>query len=408
MVAWWPGVAEYTQSQMSTLSILSIVLAVPAVGGVIWWILVTVRLGRMLSTGLSLKRGLEGMPKAEPLSVVIPAHNEERVIGRCIDSILNQDVDGLEVIVVADRCTDGTESIVEERAALDSRLLLIRNRECPPSWAGKCNAARIGADHATGDWLAFIDADTNAEPQLLRAALNEAQCRHTGLLSLLTDLECTQWFERSTQPVAMMALLSMFPPDAVNRGRTFANGQFMLFDRDWYDKIGGHVSVKDDLLEDIAFAGQMKAAGGRVNVLRADGLLSCSMYGDREAFMRGWMRIFLEATKRRPRTLRKHALRQLMLGWLLPICSITAIVIGLAAGSPWGGFAVLAGGLSLLQQLGALCWTWHIGRQPMWSVLLYPIGTWNVYRVMRWAEKALQSGEPIRWGGREYVLEPKE
>ncbi len=404
-------VGRYTLAPVSTLSILSIVFAVPAIGGVIWWAVVTIRLGRMLSTGLSLRRGLEGLPDSQSLSVVIPAYNEERVIGHCVDTLLAQDVDDLEVIVVADRCTDDTESIVSDRAAHDSRILLIRNKECPPSWAGKCTAARIGADHATGDWIAFIDADTRAAPELLRAALNEAQRRETGLLSLLTDLECTRWFERSTQPVAMMALLSLFPPDAVNRddrGRTFANGQFMLFDRDWYDKVGGHAAVKDDLLEDIAFAGKVKQAGGRVNVLRADGLLSCSMYGDRQAFMRGWMRIFLEATKRRPRSLRKHAVRQLLLGWVIPAISVAAVVAGLGAGGFCGGLAVVAGGLSVFQQLGALVWTWQIGRQPIWSVLLYPIGSWNVYCTMRWAEKALRSGEPIKWGGREYVLEPND
>jgi glycosyltransferase involved in cell wall biosynthesis len=365
----------------------------------------------MLSTGLSLKRGLDKEPEAASVSVVVPAHNEARVIGRCVDSLLSQDVGDLQIIVVADRCTDATESIVSERAARDSRVTLICNKECPPTWAGKCNAARLGADHATGDWLAFIDADTNGDPRLLRAAISEAQRREVGLLSLLTDLECTQWFERTTQPVAMMALLSLFPPDAVNRddrSRTFANGQFLLFDRLWYDRIGGHAAVKDDLLEDLAFARQICQAGGRVNVLRADGLMSCSMYGDSEAFMRGWMRIFLEATHRRPKVLRKHARRMLLLGWVLPACSIAAIVLGALAGGFWGGLAVILGSGSMLMQTVALVWTWHIGRQPAWSVLLYPLGTWSVYRAMRWAAQALESGEPVKWGGREYVLKPNE
>jgi hypothetical protein len=98
----------------------------------------------------------------------------------------------------------------------------------------------------------------------------------------------------------------------------------------------------------------------------------------------------------------------LLLGWVLPACSIAAIVLGALAGGFWGGLAVILGSGSMLMQTVALVWTWHIGRQPAWSVLLYPLGTWSVYRAMRWAAQALESGEPVKWGGREYVLKPNE
>ena len=50
----------------------------------------------------------------------------------------------------------------------------------------------------------------------------------------------------------------MFPPDRVNsfdHPRSFANGQFMLFRKATYDRIGGHAAVKGAVLEDLAFAG---------------------------------------------------------------------------------------------------------------------------------------------------------
>jgi len=394
-----------------TLTVLSLVFAAMSALAALWWLVFTIRLARMLSSGLSLRRGLQESIEEHTVSIVVPAHNEERTIGECIDSLLGQRWKRLQVIVVADRCTDGTEAIITERMSRDDRLTLIRNTDCPESWAGKCHAARIGAEHADGEWIAFIDADTWADPDLIRAAMGEAQRRDTALLSLLTDLVSRHWFERCTQPVATMALMSLFPPDRVNRddrAKTFANGQFMLFDRDWYEQIGGHAAVKDDLLEDIAFARSISRAGGRVNILRADGLLWCAMYGSHEDFLRGWMRIFLEATGRSCRALRKQARRQLLIGWCVPGVCVVALVLGLLAGGWQGVAAITAGTTGLVLQVIALGWAYSVGRQPVWTVLLFPIGAWEVFRVMRWAERTLRRGEPVRWGGREYVIKASD
>jgi glycosyltransferase involved in cell wall biosynthesis len=396
---------------MTPLAILTLITAVAAALATLWWTVLMGRLVRIVASGMSLRRGLVDPVEESLLSIVVPAHNEERVIATCIDSLLAQRWTDIEVIVVADRCTDATESIVRERAATDPRLILISNRECPQSWAGKCHAARLGAAHTTGEWLVFVDADTKAHPDLMTAAVTEASRRETALLSLLSDLTSHHWFERSTQPVAMMALLSLFPPDAVNRDdrpRTFANGQFMLFDRGWYDRIGGHATVKNDLLEDIAFAGHISRAGGRVNILRSDGLLSCSMYGSHEDFLRGWMRIFLEATKRQCRVLRKQAFRQILFGIILPLLCLLAVVLGSLVAGPLGWITLVLGLAGLLTQAAALLAVYRIARQPLWTTLLYPLGAWEVAKVMRWADRTLRKREPVKWGGREYVMERRD
>ena len=396
---------------MTSITLISLAFAALSIVVIVWWAIFLGRIARIISSGLLLRRGLREPVEDQLVSIVIPAHNEERVIGACIESLLAQHWDRLEIIVVADRCSDGTEAIITELMSRDDRLMLIRNIDCPDSWAGKCHAARVGAEHAEGDWIAFIDADTKADPSLIRAAMGEAQRRGTALLSLLTDLLSRHWFERCTQPVASMALMSLYPPDRVNRddrGRTFANGQFMLFDRDWYEQIGGHAAVKDDLLEDIAFARIISQAGGRVNILQADGLLSCSMYGSHEDFLRGWMRIFMEAAGRSCRGLRKQARRQLLIGWWAPGVCVASVVLGILAGGGEGVVAISAGTIGLLLQMISLGWAYSIGRQPVWSIVLFPIGAFEVFRVMRWAERTLRSGEPVRWGGREYVIKPTD
>lgn len=93
-------------------------------------------------------------------SIIIPAHNEERFIGGCLDSVERAATQGkhpVEVIVVANRCTDATESVARSRGAI---VLHDENR----------NLSKIrnnGARQATGDILVTIDADSRMSENML-------------------------------------------------------------------------------------------------------------------------------------------------------------------------------------------------------------------------------------------------
>lgn len=99
-------------------------------------------------------------PASPTFSVLIPARNEERFLGACLDSIhaAARRIDGaVQVVVCLNRCTDRTEAIARERGATlaydDSRnLARIRNA-----------AARV----ATGQYLVTIDADSTMSPNML-------------------------------------------------------------------------------------------------------------------------------------------------------------------------------------------------------------------------------------------------
>ena len=402
---------------MIFLAVLTWILWSLAVCAVVLWLVMFLRLVRILLTRPTVRQGV-GLPAPiggwPSISVIVPAHNEERVIERCARSLLEQDYPHLQCIFVLDRCTDAT---AERLAAMDpdgDRLQIIENTSCPSDWAGKCNAARVGAQEARGDLLLFMDADTFAAPQLLRAAVAVMRERGVALLSLLSTLTCEKDFEVRSQSVASMMLLTLYPPDMVNRmesPRPFANGQFMLFDRDWYDRIGGHEAVKDDLLEDIAFARCIHSNGARGNVLMADGLFTCSMYSSREAFHRGWQRIFIEACRRKPARLRKHSIRLVCLGAVLPVALLAGVIVGLvsdlAGGSGPGAGLVWVAAAGLCLQVLGIALMCRMGRQPIRSLLRFPLGCLEVARILRRGAQVLQTGEPVVWGGREYVLESR-
>ena len=343
------------------------------------------------------------------LSVVIPAHNEERVIETCARSFLASDYPNLELLFVLDRCTDRTRELL--RPLECDRLRVHENASCPADWAGKCNAASVGAGLVGGEYVLFTDADVEAAPTLLRAAMAMILERRRGLLSLLPTLTTHAWFEVVVQPAAVMGLLRLYPIDKVNRDRDrrpFANGQFLLFERAVYDAIGGHHAVKDDLLEDIAFARVVEQHGSRGMIALAERLLVVNMYGSLRAMREGWKRIYIEACKRKVERLRAHALRIGLLSVAAPIVQVAAAVLGLLAGGTTAVVALAVVGAGALAQFLSLWLVFGLSRAPRAGILAYPLGGAIVAKAFWDGAGDLLRRRPIRWGGREYILAPRD
>jgi chlorobactene glucosyltransferase len=394
---------------MPVIEIISWILGITVTASLCLWVGLGYRLWVMNKSKPVIREGLDlPNPKGESVSIVVPVHNEERVIDCCAESLRNQTHRDLQIIFVLDRCTDKTRGILQKHADEDDRVCLIENDHCPEGWAGKCNAARVGAAKATGEWLLFTDADTQFDKELVRCSVASAIKRGASLLSLLSSLTITKNFERIVQPIASTFLVRQYPVDRVNRAhkpRPFANGQFLLFSRKLYEEIGGHNAVKEFLLEDIAFARHICYKNlGKVQILFADGMLKCSMYPTFAAFQNGWKRIYIEAATRNVKRLRQSALLAILVGLIFPIAGIAGIYVGLQT-SPslfWTSIA------SLIAAVLVIAWLYRINNAPIIFALFAPIGAAVVAKMFFDSVQILKERTPIRWGGKEYILEPKK
>jgi dolichyl-phosphate beta-glucosyltransferase len=118
---------------------------------------------------------LVGYNRPLPLSIVIPAYNEERRLPSTLDAVFawleGSPYRDAEVLVVDDGSTDGMAAFVEGRRLQEPRLRLVRN----PGNRGKGYAVRHGMLEAQGDWILFSDADLSAPIEELPRLLSAAQ-----------------------------------------------------------------------------------------------------------------------------------------------------------------------------------------------------------------------------------------
>lgn len=220
------------------------------------------------------------------LSVLVPARNEEKRIRPCLESLLASDYPNLELLVLDDHSSDATPDVVRQLARQNPRLRLLQGKDLPPGWTGKAWACQQLAGQAKGDFLVFVDADTRFADLTLTQAVSLALARKSDLLSLWPHLQAGSWSERLVIPFVHVFILLYLPHWMGGRSASLgaANGQFMLFRREAYEKIGGHASVSGHLVEDIALARKLRAAG--FSVLNRDGtrpgqsvaLVRCRMY----------------------------------------------------------------------------------------------------------------------------------
>ena len=104
------------------------------------------------------------------VSVIVPVYNVERYLRRCLDSLVNQTLEEIEIILINDGSTDGSLSILEEYALKDSRIRVI-NQENQKQGAARNNGLKV----AQGEYVGFVDSDDWVDEDFLEKLYNSAK-----------------------------------------------------------------------------------------------------------------------------------------------------------------------------------------------------------------------------------------
>ena len=322
-----------------------------------------------------------GEPSSFPrVSILVPARDEARCIEACVSSLLGQTYPDFEVLVLNDQSEDATGAILAGLAASDPRLVVIDGTPLPAGWGGKNHACAQLAAAATGEILLFTDADTVHDPRTLREAVAMMQAGSLGLLSLITRQRVDSFGELLLVPTPVFAVWSGIPRVLAGRTRskliTTANGQFMMFTRKAYDRVGGHASVAGLPVEDIALAHRVQELALPFAVEDGAWRVEVHMYRSFAEGWRGFAKNYHAFLGSWPVSLA---------GWLwvliVTLAPPAAIVASLASGHAPGPWALTAVAIVVALWTGAAV----RGRLPGIVVALYPainvlactLGVWS-------------------------------
>jgi chlorobactene glucosyltransferase len=230
------------------------------------------------------------------VSVILPARNEGRYIARCLDSLLEQDYPNFEIIAINDSSTDRTGQIIKAYAANDLRVIHVDALPKPEGWTGKNWACHQGYLGARGELLMFTDADSKHLPSTMSLAVGHLLSQNLEALTAVPRLICNDFWTKMTLPVLATFLHTRFSPIRVNNPNTkrgYFFGSFFIITRSTYEAIGTHEGVKEELVEDGALGGKVKASKFRMKMVRGESHIDAVWARDLPTLWQGLRRFMI-------------------------------------------------------------------------------------------------------------------
>lgn len=212
-------------------------------------------------------------PDAWPLvSVIVAARDEEVRAEEALRGLLASDYENLQIIFADDRSTDATGAIADRLAADEPRLTVIHIEQLPDGWLGKNHAMHVAAQKSEGKWLLFTDGDILLSRSAIRDSIRFAESNQLGHFCLLPSMETASWMECVlTSFFAMLFCFGSYPWLRKTRFPMayYGVGAFNLVRRSAYEQVGGHQTIRMDILDDVNLGRLLKESGVTADALVA-------------------------------------------------------------------------------------------------------------------------------------------
>jgi len=358
-------------------------------------------LWRVPTLAVAAGRGRPDQPA--DLAIVVPARDEADNLPVLLGSLAAQSVAPTEVIVVDDHSSDDTAAV----AAAFAGVRVVSATVLPPGWTGKAWACQQGVEASSTGRVLLLDADVTLAPGAVGALLS-AHDRHGGLLSVQPWHHMERAYERLSALCNVVGEMGVGMASPWRHGRARAAfGPCLVTSRADYDAVGGHESVRGEIIEDIALGRCYADAGLPVHALGGASLVSFRMYpaGLRQ-LVEGWSKNMASGAGSTP--IARFALIAL---WITALLSGIGLSLDVARGVP-GSSVVVAGGVwaAFAVQLWAMLR--QIGSFGVATAVLYPVvvvafvaiftrSLWLsvVRREVAWRGRPIPLGREARWAG---------
>jgi len=334
---------------------------------------------------------------ANPVSVLIPARNEEQSIRATLEAVLANRGCNFEIVVLDDHSTDQTAAIVSDLARRDNRVRLESAPALPAGWCGKQHACFVLAKLARHPLLVFIDADVRLAPDALVRMADFMERSGADLASGVPRQELGTFSDRLLLPLIHFILLGFLPMHAMRRTRLPAFsagcGQLFIARRDAYEQCGGHAMLRDSLHDGIKLPRAFRRAGFRTDLFDATDIATCRMYRTNADTWRGLGKNATEGLAAAGTIVPMTAL--LLGGQVLPFVLLAFAPMLSSLGLTLAAFATA---MACVPRLIAT----HKFRQPLGATLLHPLGVLALLAIQWHALVRHLAGKPSVWKGRAY------
>lgn len=357
------------------------------------WLIVLLLPWRPWSIKEVLEAGPSGYEQADlsDVTVVIPARNEEEVIGRTLAALEHQG-QGLNVIVVDDESDDRTLSIILQSNL--QALKVVQSGSLPAGWTGKLWAQEQGLKQVQTPYTLLLDADIALCPGMIKSLKDKQSSESVNFVSLMAVLRFDSFWEKLLMPAFVFFFKMIYPFALANRPDSkfaTAAGGCIFVETDVLRQIGGMASIKDALIDDCTLAKTVKSAGYKTWMGLTHGVLSQRPYGT--------LRDIWDMVARTAYTQLYYSVT------LLLICTVSMLIMYCL---PSFGLFYFQGGAALLSTLAILLMVLIYSPvlrfydfNPVWGLAL-PL-TASLYLLMTWTSAIRYwKGERSRWKGRVY------
>jgi chlorobactene glucosyltransferase len=351
---------------------------------------------------LSLKRveSFGGTASRPLISVLVPARNEAHNIEACLSTLLNQEYEPYEVLVLDDQSEDGTGEIINRISLANPSLKVLRGLPLPEGWVGKPWACHQLFEAAKGELFLFTDADTRHHPSAIKDAAAALESMKLSFLSGFPRQDLGTWGERLGIPMLIFIIFSLLPLPLARRlplsWLSAAVGQFILIRRDAYERVGGHAAVKNTSVEDFALARLVKAHRLRWDFMDLTARVRCRMYHTFAELFNGISKNLLAVYN--------GNFLVFSLTWLWMVYLFVQPLVGLSAalaGRPINGFSPLLGIVAV--GISFILW-WLNNRRfhlPLVQAFLYPVTALLYLAMVVRVAGGRYLGKPQQWKGRD-------
>jgi hopene-associated glycosyltransferase HpnB len=224
------------------------------------WLCVLVAPHRPHRVRERLESAADGVADLGGVTVLIPARDEEQLIGRTLAALTRQGR-GLEVVVVDDQSSDDTRGAALRAAGGELAVRVVDGAPLPSEWAGKLWALEQGLAAVDRPYVLLLDADIELAPRVVPALLAKLRQRDATLVSLMAELRCETFWERLLSPAFVFFFKLLYPfawSNDATKGTAAAAGGCMLVRTEALRQIGGFAAIRGALIDDCTLAAALK------------------------------------------------------------------------------------------------------------------------------------------------------